>query len=70
MDRRTALVTTVALLGGLGFYVGAAAAQSASLRQQLVGTWTYVNAYNLLSDGKRTEPQGQNGKGTGASPGP
>ena len=63
MDRKTALVTTATLLGSLGFWVGPAATQSSSLKQQLVGTWTYVNAYNIMPNGARIEPQGQNGKG-------
>jgi hypothetical protein len=61
MDRRTALLTTMALLGGLD--AARAVAQTASLKQQLVGTWTYVLAYNILPNGTRIEPQGQNGKG-------
>jgi hypothetical protein len=61
MDRRTALLTTMALLGGLD--AAPAVAQTASLKQQLVGTWTYVLAYNILPNGTRIEPQGQNGKG-------
>jgi|SRR5262245_23071816 len=40
-----------------------AGAQQKSLKEQLVGAWTYVNAYNIMSDGKRIEPQGQSGKG-------
>jgi hypothetical protein len=62
MHCKTALAMTAILLAALTFCVGPSAAQS-SLRQQLVGTWTYVNAYNILPDGKRIEPQGQNGKG-------
>jgi hypothetical protein len=61
MDRRTILTAAVALLGGLGFSAVPAAAQS--LKQQVVGTWTYVNAYNIMPNGARIEPQGQNGKG-------
>jgi len=63
MNCKTALVTAMALLGGLGFSVGSAAAQSSSLRQQLVGTWTYASGYNLMPDGSRTDVQGPNGKG-------
>jgi len=62
MDRKSALVTMVTLLAGLGFCVGTAAAQS-SLKQQLIGTWTYVIAYNIMPNGARIEPQGPNGKG-------
>jgi lipocalin-like protein len=42
-----------------------AAAQSPSLRQRLVGTWTYVHNYNVMPDGKRIEPQGPQGIGKG-----
>ncbi|HEY7296332.1 MAG TPA: lipocalin-like domain-containing protein [Xanthobacteraceae bacterium] len=64
MHSKTVLVTTMALLGGICFGAALATAQSGSLRQQLVGTWTNVSTYNLMPDGKRIEPQGPNGKGT------
>src|SRR5262245_44915784 len=42
-----------------------AAGQSPPLRQQIVGTWAYVHNYNVMPDGKRTEPQGPQGIGKG-----
>ena len=63
MNRKTMLVATFALLGAVAFGPGPAGAQSTSLKQQLVGTWNYVLAYNILPNGTRIEPQGQNGKG-------
>jgi lipocalin-like protein len=63
MGRKTLLLKTMVLLGWLVVCAGSAAAQSTSLRQQLVGTWAYVNLYNILPDGNRVEPQGQDGKG-------
>ena len=63
MHFKIALVTAMVLLGGLGFSVGSAAAQSSSLRQQLVGTWNYASGYNLMPNGNRIDVQGPNGKG-------
>jgi Lipocalin-like domain len=66
MNHRNALVAVVsALIGGFAFCAGPAAAQSSSLRQQLVGPWTYVANYNIQPDGTRTEPQGPQGVGKG-----
>lgn len=61
MNRKTMLATTFALIGALAF--GSSPAGAQSLKQQLVGTWNYVLAYNILPNGTRIEPQGQSGKG-------
>src|SRR5262245_54296500 len=58
MNRRMALaVTTTALLGS-GLVLGASAQ---SLRQQLVGTWTFVSSTTKLPDG--SSAWGSNPKG-------
>src|SRR5262245_61266087 len=54
------LAATVAL----GLLAGAAAAQQAkSLREQLVGTWSFVIAEITTADGKKTLPFGDKPKG-------
>src|SRR5438045_1803780 len=63
MQSKTALVAAMISLGGLALSAGSAAAQSSSLRQQLVGTWTYAGGYNLMPDGRRIDVQGPSGKG-------
>ena len=65
MDRGVFLVGGVSILiGSQALCLSPANAQS-SLRQQLVGVWTYVHNYNILPDGKRIEPQGPEGTGKG-----
>lgn len=62
-----AALTACAAIGGMlsqGAFAPAAA-QSPSLRQQIIGTWTYVHNYNVMPDGKRIEPQGPQGIGKG-----
>jgi hypothetical protein len=65
MDRRIFLARgLLILIGSQALCFSPANAQS-SLRQQLVGVWTYVHNYNILPDGKRIEPQGPEGTGKG-----
>ena len=53
MNRRTALTTILTTTISLGFVLprGDAVAQQKSLKQQLVGTWTYVSSTTKLPDG-------------------
>jgi hypothetical protein len=47
-------------LGGIPLSLNA---QSSSMKDQLVGTWALVSVYNVLDDGKKIYPNGQNAKG-------
>lgn len=53
MNRRTTLTLAAAslLLLGVAVPLGDAAAQQKSLKEQLVGTWTFVSSTTKLSDG-------------------
>ena len=70
MNRRSTLalstiaLSTMALLFlGIGLPANNAVAQQRSLKEQLVGTWTYVSAVNTRPDGTKFDPWG--GKATG-----
>jgi hypothetical protein len=65
MDRRIFLARGLLILIGSQVLCFSPAAAQSSLRQQLVGVWTYVHNYNVLPDGKRIEPQGPQGTGKG-----
>ena len=65
MDRRIFLARGLLILIGSQVLCFSPAAAQSSLRQQLVGVWTYVHNYNILPDGKRIEPQGPEGTGKG-----
>ena len=51
MIRRNILKLVVLIVLGLGSPQGNAAAQQSSLKEQLVGTWTYVSSTATLPDG-------------------
>jgi hypothetical protein len=53
MNRRTVFTTSLTMVIGLGFAPpgGDAVAQQKSLKEQLVGTWTYVSSTAKLPDG-------------------
>src|ERR1700704_1619787 len=63
MNRRNILNLTALTSLGLAVLPGIAFSQQQSLKDQLVGTWTLVSAYNILPDGKRLEANGPNPKG-------
>ena len=65
MNRRSTLaLSTLALLFlGIGLPASNAVAQQKSLKEQLVGTWTFVSAVNTRPDGTKFDPFG--GKGIG-----
>ena len=65
MNRRSTLaLSTMALLFlGIGLPASNAVAQQKSLKEQLVGTWTYVSAGNTRPDGTKFDPWG--GKAAG-----
>jgi Lipocalin-like domain len=63
MNRRSVLgISTVAALG-LALPAVNAAAQQKTLKQQLVGTWTFVRTEATQADGSKILPFGQNLKG-------
>ena len=57
------LKTTVAVLLATILYVGTAAAQPASLKDQIVGSWNFVVAEVTAPDGKKSFPFGETPKG-------
>ena len=59
MNRRIALALTTFALSGLILSAGAAAAQQKSLKEQLVGAWTFVSA----ADSDNRQLFGPNSKG-------
>jgi hypothetical protein len=63
MNRRTVL--NLSAITALGFSVspGSAIAQTKSLKDQLVGTWTFVSGLDVHPDGSKTDPWGPNAKG-------
>jgi len=63
MNRRMALAVTITALLGSGLVLGASDtfAQQKSLKQQLVGTWTFVSSTTKLPDG--SPAWGSNPKG-------
>ena len=65
MDRRAFLVRGVSILIGCQALCLSPANAQSSLRQQLVGVWTYVHNYNIFPDGKRIEAHGREGTGKG-----
>lgn len=63
MNRRSILCIAAAAALGLGLLPGAGAAQQKSLKEQLIGTWTFVSAIDVHKDGTRTDRWGPNPKG-------
>jgi hypothetical protein len=63
MDSRSIL--GLPAMVGLGFpaLVSSASAQQKSMKDQIVGTWTFVSALDVHPDGKKTDRWGSNPKG-------
>ena len=57
------MLRTIAALLALALPAGAAAAQPASLKDQIVGTWNFVVAEVTAPDGKKSFPFGETPKG-------
>ncbi len=57
------LITMALLFLGVALPSGDAVGQQKTLKEQLVGTWTYVSAVNTRPDGTKFDPWG--GKATG-----
>jgi len=63
MDRRS-ILGLPALVGlGLPALVSNASAQQKSMKDQIVGTWTFVSALDVHPDGKKNDRWGPNAKG-------
>ena len=65
MSRLSALtITTLSLLFlGVGLTAGAAVGQQKTLKEQVVGTWTYASITAERKDGSKFDPWVPNGKG-------
>jgi hypothetical protein len=64
MNRRNILSLSAITALGLAMLPGNAVAQTKSLKDQLVGTWTLVSEIDTQSDGKKSEGFGPNPLGT------
>jgi Lipocalin-like domain len=60
MNRRSILSLSAITALGLALLPGSAIAQTKSLKDQLVGTWTLVSEIDTQSDGKKSEGFGPN----------
>jgi len=63
MNRRNILSLSVITALGLTLLPGSALAQQKSLKEQLVGTWTFVSALDVHPDGRKIDRWGPNPKG-------
>jgi hypothetical protein len=64
MNRRSILSLSAIAALGLAMLPSSAIAQTKSLKDQLVGTWTLVSETDTQSDGKKSEGFGPNPLGT------
>ena len=63
MNRRNILGLTAIMALGLAALPGSAMSQQKSLKEQIVGSWTLVQAVDTLADGTKTNPWGAGPKG-------
>ena len=63
MNRRTILSSSAATVLGLALMSDAAVAQQKTMKEQLVGTWTFVSATDINKDGTKTNRWGPSAKG-------
>ncbi len=63
MERRSILSLPFILTLAFGLQPGAALGQQKSLKEQIVGSWTLVQAIDTHADGTKTNPWGANPKG-------
>jgi Lipocalin-like domain len=62
---RPKILTLVAVVAvGLAAPLSAALGQQKTIKEQIVGTWTFVSALDVHPDGKKTDRWGPNPKGT------
>jgi hypothetical protein len=64
MNRRNVTTLFVIAAAGLGVLSGPMLAQQKSLKDQLVGSWTFISALETYPDGRKTDRWGPNPKGT------
>jgi len=63
MNRRSILSISAITALGLAVLPGSAVAQQKSLKEQIVGTWTFVSALDVKADGTRSNRWGSDPKG-------
>src|SRR5262245_2096358 len=63
MNRRDIFSLTVIAALGFAFLPSDALSQQKSLREQIVGTWTFVSALDVKPDGTKNDRWGANPKG-------
>jgi len=62
---RPKILTLVAVVAvGLAAALSAALGQQKTIKEQIVGTWTFVSALDVHPDGKKSDRWGPNPKGT------
>ena len=65
MDRRTTIALGTTALLGFGLALsGSVVAQQKSLKEQLVGSWTFVSGIDTRPDGTKNDRWGPNPKGS------
>jgi hypothetical protein len=64
MYRRNILSLSAIAALGLALLPSSSVAQTKSLKDQLVGTWTFVSSVNTRADGTKFDAWGANAKGT------
>jgi len=63
MNRRNVLSVSAATVLGLAMMPGSAVSQQKTLKEQLVGNWTFVSSIDTNRDGTKTDRFGPNAKG-------
>src|ERR1700738_5386010 len=63
MDRRKILSLSAVAAAGLAAPLSTAVGQEKTIKDQIVGTWTFVSALDVQPDGKKTDRWGLNPKG-------
>ena len=63
MNRRKMLSLSTIAAMGLAAPLSTAVAQQKSIKDQIVGTWTFVSALDVHSDGKKVDRWGSGAKG-------
>ena len=63
MNRRHILSLSAITALGLGMLPGNAVSQQKTLKEQLIGTWTFVSALDVKADGSKTDRWSPNPKG-------
>ena len=64
MNRRCILNLSAIAALGIALLPSGASAQQKSLKEQIIGTWTFVSSTNTRADGSKFDAWGANPKGT------